>query len=494
MGVSRRRSNSNKSTKSISRATGLNSNPPLESRTTPKSPAKLHKPGTVPRSNQNTANVGSRIRPNAPQARDARVERDSISDFADFIRSTGPPGVSLPPTSNGPRGQNGAVHKPSAVRTAAGMSVISEPPRSSSSSATRRLQARDAVIPTGDHSSDLIDFIRQGPPNEKTHDNPRIPRTVAPFRTTMDSDQMSGAAGGRASDLTQTGFRNSIASGSVTNENSMQSMHSSVNSQSALLNSYKSANPKPAPQSHNTFDEEDHMPKRKQRRVRDPYAIDFSDEEDDFDALPVRKPQRQEESLIDFLNNVPPPPPTVTSVFDDVPKPVLKKSSSQGLMSRFSRHGSITESNTKLTRKDSQSHSTHQSTSTSTRVNGHAPQAPPAHIPISVTLPSTSTTNNKYNGVSSRATERDNYTSRLDSERNPGARPRVQQKQFQPRDPVSRPMRSGAADLADFLMNTPPPPGNGAQPNFGMVDDEEKSGSGSGFVRSVFGRRKKATA
>ena len=58
------------------------------------------------------------------------------------------------------------------------------------------------------------------------------------------------------------------------------------------------------------------MPKRTQRRVRDPYAIDFSDEEDDEDLfndhpMPVKeKPKRQEESLMDFLNSVPPPPPS----------------------------------------------------------------------------------------------------------------------------------------------------------------------------------------
>ena len=49
--------------------------------------------------------------------------------------------------------------------------------------------------------------------------------------------------------------------------------------------------------------------------------------------------------------------------------------------------------------------------------------------------------------------------------------------------------------MADFLMNTPPPPGNGLkQPNFGAIEEEEKGSSGSAFVRSVFGRRKKAAA
>lgn len=62
--------------------TRLQSNPQVE---LPQAkPVKAFKP--VPRPSSNT---GSRLRPNAPQARDARVDRDSIGDFAEFIRSTG---------------------------------------------------------------------------------------------------------------------------------------------------------------------------------------------------------------------------------------------------------------------------------------------------------------------------------------------------------------------------------------------------------------------
>lgn len=173
----------------------------------------------------------------------------------------------------------------------------SESRRVSTNSNRGRYQPREAAIDKGDNS-DLIDFIRQGPPvvGASTH---RIPRHVAPFRNTMDSDQMTGANGGRAVDATIPEIRHSQASTNVT-ENSMPSMQSSINSSSALL---KKNNGGGMPSK--MFDEDDMMPQRKQRRVRDPYALDFSDEEDDdelFGTTP-KPPVKKEESLAEFLAN-----------------------------------------------------------------------------------------------------------------------------------------------------------------------------------------------
>lgn len=61
---------------------------------------------------------------------------------------------------------------------------------------------------------------------------------------------------------------------------------------------------------------------KKRYRNKDPYAIDFDDDEDEdlLTALPnAGKPKRQEESLIDFLNSVEPP-----SL--NAPKPILNGS------------------------------------------------------------------------------------------------------------------------------------------------------------------------
>lgn len=52
----------------------------------------------------------------------------------------------------------------------------------------------------------------------------------------------------------------------------------------------------------------DAMPARKQRRVRDPYAIDDSDDDFTDDQTPAQAKRTQDESLIDFLRNTAPPP------------------------------------------------------------------------------------------------------------------------------------------------------------------------------------------
>jgi hypothetical protein len=188
--------------------------------------------------------------------------------------------------------------------------------------------------PAGPRSGndDLIDFIRQGPPDQKdgTH---RIPRAVAPFRTTVDSDQFDRM-------LDENGNIES-AYGSQVSTTSKQS----ANSRTGLLPAPTTVQPAysntpqkltgslssgPEPQVTRTrrrvkdpyaidlSDEEDEdlvtaLPKpqitRTRRRIKDPYAIDLSDEEDEdlLTALP-RSGRRQEESLMDFLNSTEPPP------------------------------------------------------------------------------------------------------------------------------------------------------------------------------------------
>jgi hypothetical protein len=451
---------------SASRFTALNSH---------HSPTSEKAPRGVPRP---TANTGAKVRTSAPQqARDARVERDSIGDFAEFIRSTGPPGASyddiIPrstPAVDGHRGQNGNVRNASTSSPRVGTSSTTL--SRSQSSATRRLQAREAVVPQGNNSSDLIDFIRQGPPSEKTHDNPRIPRTVAPFRTTMDSDQMSGAGGTKVTELTGPDLRRSQASWS--NENSMRSVESSVTSQTALLNNHTSKKPTP-PQKYNNFGDVDMVPKRKIRRVKDPYAIDLSDEEDEFDALPV-KPAVQEESLADFLRNVPPPAqPTTTPIFQAAERPVAKKASAPSLMARLSR-------NSLSLAKPTSAHSSSQSI---TRANNNAPQ----NTSVSKTIITQSSASSPASNRRGNSTANSNYISRLDSERKPG---KVLQKSYEPREAVGNrgAARTATSDLADFLRNTPPPPSNGPQR---LSISSEPKEEGGGFAR-MFSRRKKTTA
>lgn len=339
--------------------------------------------------------------------------------------------------------------------------------RSASSVGRVRLQARDAVV-HGDASSELIDFIRQGPPHERTADNPRIPRAVAPFRTTMDSDQMSGALGnGRLSTLTEA--RDSQAT-TISMDPSLNSI-STANSGTALLNNQKKAAKPPPPQMSNAFEEEDMMPKRKTHRVKDPYAIDYSDDEDELE-LPVAKPKRQEESLIDFLNSVPPPPTVITSVFDDFSQSSPPKKSNS-IMSRFSR-GAATSS---APHSPNPSISKANSISGSSRINTSSPQ--PVLTP-QYSYEATISAQPKRPSPSSRASS--NYASQVGDQRKPGSR--VVQKSYQPREAVQvRATRTG--DLADFLMNEPPPTMTFTPP----PPAKEESG-----LSRMFGWKKKATA
>ncbi|KAK9782636.1 hypothetical protein AB5N19_09215 [Seiridium cardinale] len=450
----RSRSSSLKRSLSVTKSTGLSSHPP-EHQSSAKTNGKLS--GPVPRAPPvSMANYHARTAATA-QARDARVPRESISDFADFIRSTGPAGGKAPPTRATPppsthnRSASGSVTQSSSIDTTR--------PRQGSISRAR-LQARDAAVSASNESSDLIDFIRRGPPN--AGNNPRIPRNVAPFRTTMDSDQlqMSGAGGGKAVDAVIPDVRHSRASTAITET----SLPSSINSQSALLAQSK----KPA-QYANNFDDEDMIPKRKQRRVRDPYAIDLSDEEeDDFDTAPKPQPKK-EESLIDFLNNYEPPsssgPPQpfiTTQTPQSLPK---KKPSAPNLISRLrSAGGGGTTSSSK---------SSGLNTNQSRLPSGQASNGR-GYSPITAPVPS---------GASSYSNNDRPSGMRTASNSSGG---RVLMKKYEPREAASSGM-GRTSDLAQFLRDSEPPPSAIAAP---VAQPEGKPSSG--FSR-VFERRKKSS-
>jgi len=373
--------------------------------------------------------VKSRVNGPVPQARDARLPRESLSEFAEFIRSTGPSGGSIVRTATPPA----AVPK----------SSVETPRASTTSSVIRnRLQARGAAVDYKDDNSDLIDFIRRGPPT--AGGNPRIPRTVAPFRTTMDSDQLSGAVGGRAVDaqLRDVDVRSSQATES--------SMQSSINSQSALLGRNK-----PLPGGNSRYggipDDDMPMPKRKTHRVRDPYAIDLSDEDEEDDIMgmgsgPQRRAPPQEESLLDFLKSMPPPPPEPTPVQPSA-RPPKKKASAPSLMARLTR------------RVESGRNSNSSSGNSSPRSPLPPAQPEPPHsrasngkgyTPLVVNMPPGV---DKYNPS--------NFRSTTSGTTSTG---RVPMKKFEPREPVSVSSRA-TSDLADFFKNSAPP-GDGYPPRY----------------------------
>ncbi|OWP02362.1 hypothetical protein B2J93_3150 [Marssonina coronariae] len=455
------RSNSS-SLASLPKGTGLKSSP--------QSPQSLRL--FEPSSRAPFSSTVSRLRPSAPQARDARVDRDSMSDFAEFIRSTG---ESLPPRL-GPANsyENAPARAPAPNRGAPGaprnFSVSGSPrvapaalvPQRASSAAGRpKLQARDAAVPRGETVSDLIDFVRCGPQLEKQ--DHRIPRTVAPFRRTMDSDQLAGATGGRAVDasLPDLSFgQATFADGPDLRLSQRTSVTSSVNSQSGLLGG---ARKPPTPKSPGNAEEPDVMPRRKTRRIRDPYALDDSGDEDD--ERPSTRPRPiKEESLADFLRNAPPPPePVFEPASQPAPSKVKKKPSSASLIARFGRSGS-TPGLPGAPKPLSQ-------------LTG-SPKArkAPLHIPIAATYSTT---------TSHEQARQPNSASQLDAARSTSSK--VSQKGYQPREAVHT-ARSQTSDLADFLLSSEPPPSSGqASPRpFSPLLQREES---SAFQR-IFGRKK----
>jgi hypothetical protein len=289
------------------------------------------------------------------QARDARVENDNIRDFADFIRSTGPEEAkSLPrlPTAISTKSSSTISNTKSPktstptsprtlVKSPPGVNPIIAPLITENKALKKggiKLQAREATISRNDESSDLIDFIRQGPPSERKDGNHRIPRTVAPFRTTMDSDDMQAASPSKPKDSNSlTSTQDSLVA---------KSLHSSVNSRTGLLESSnrqgsKLSSPPTAMNSHR-FHEPPQPPIRKQRRVRDPYEIESdSDLDDEVSRTPKPQPQEpQEESLLDFLNSMPPPDANFDPPPLDIPQSASKgmqRKNSSSIRSRFSR-------------------------------------------------------------------------------------------------------------------------------------------------------------
>ncbi|KAK2627561.1 hypothetical protein QTJ16_003527 [Diplocarpon rosae] len=418
-----------------------------------------------PLSRPQFGNAGSRLRPKAPRARDARVDRDSISDFAEFIRSTGPANSyetapTRPPAMN--RSANGAPRNLSVSSSPrAGGPAASGPKRAASSAGRSRLQARDAVVPRDDSVSDLIDFVRSGPQLERQ--DHRIPRTVAPFRSTMDSDQMAGAIGGRAIDASLSDLHFSqaaFADGPDLRTSKGTSLTGSVNSQSALLGSSRKP---PTPKSQNTCEEQDVMPKRKTRRIRDPYAVDYSGEEDE-DSPPARPQPIKEESLADFLRNVPPPPAPVSgSASEPGSSKIKKKPSSTSLMARFGRNGSAS--------------------------GPSGPPTPPAHSrstepPKTRTAASHTPIAAKYSITPYQKPRNPNYAAQPDLAGRTNSR--VAQKSYQPRE-AAYTARSQTSDLASFLLSSEPPSSGQTQPQASapaLQKDET-----SAFLR-IFGRKK----
>lgn len=393
----------------------------------------------------------------ASLARDARVPADSTADFAEFIKSTGPPGENRGPP----------IRSVNAAGVPNSQKMSSESPPPSTNSNRHRYHAREATSDSAGESRDLIDFLRQGPPSNA----PRVHRHPSSGRKPSDMDYGYPVAtmSGRAIDSAIPEVRHSQTSTNAT-EYSGPSMQSSINSNTALLKNKGPNRPK-------MMDEDDMMPKRKTRRIRDPYAIDFSDEEDDDLVItPQPPPKKKEESLAEFLQNYQPPPePPAPRAAQKVPK---KKSSAPSLINRLTRSREYRDfKGTNMLKGNSQKQESRSLNSrtgtagTSGSKNGH--------IPIQVNMPPGY---NAYGPIETQAGQPRVTAGSPASGSGPSRR--IPMKKFEPRDPTPSVGQSSTAELAAFLRDSVPPPS--------AMSPEEQSPAEhepSGFSRFV--RRKK---
>ena len=255
-----------------------------------------------------------------PLARDPKIESESMRDFADFIRSTGPsPGQEKPVqpfvniSGNGSR--SGSVSTSSLGRK---LSLKQSGSGGAVGASARTRPSMEPRSPAGLSSGngDLIDFIRQGPPDAH-NGQPRIPRNVAPFRTTVDSDQFDSMLGGHSNVESAYGS----AASTLESKDSAQTINSRtglIPSPSVVQPAYSNT-PQQLSGNMSAPSNQPHVTKTR-RRVKDPYAIDLSDEdnededEDQLTALPSpslpqgsRQAQPKQESFMDFLNDMEPP-------------------------------------------------------------------------------------------------------------------------------------------------------------------------------------------
>lgn len=441
-----------------------------------------------------------------------------MRDFADFIRSTGPetlPSQTMRPVASGtakkerpdsstsqlgPRKLTKApsLTSPRQIYTSAPPKPEVAPKRTAS-----KLQAREATIAYNNATADLADFLRSGPDGM---DGPRgAQRSDAHVQSATTNNTYVNGRQTVGSGTSVASTQDSFAPSKMT--------QSSTNSRTGLLDTSNRAQPSspdagrnngaPSPRSIK------HPPvqARKQRRVMDPYAIE-SDDENDETLLP---PEREEESLSDFLRNYTPPPAAVSRPppigITSAPKPAKQ---SVTLKERIQRNIAVIPDYRplppKAPKKPSTSKSPPQSTDSrrrSQRENSSNSSSPPlssaSQPPANRNVSNGSNRPPQLPPINSRAMSPHLVTqngTRVDSYKpiQPIYPIRVERRPKQPlqaREERSGPPQGGGmGDLADFLRETEPPPPSGPvggmRPMSPMKEKEESSGFGR-----MFSRRKK---
>ena len=268
-------------------------------------------------------------------ARGARNEGESTRDFADFLRSTGP--EITPPQKQAATGVAGkkTVGSPTTklVPEQLPSKKITKPPPSSvakrANSQTKktglRLQAREPTTQK-ETTYDLAEFIRQGPVGDRG-DERRL-RSTATGATLAPSSSKRLVNGSPRDAIMSTASTESNQNSSVF----AQSVNS-INSRTALLDSPRSNNHQYSGQNARSArqparGDQPPQPLRKQRRVKDPYAIDTeSEQESEADGEEDLALDTGPESLVDMFQSLDGPGSSIhqiPSAFSDIPKPPTK--------------------------------------------------------------------------------------------------------------------------------------------------------------------------
>ena len=444
--------------------------------------------GTVPINGQPLTNdlQMAHGRPGEVVPRDAKAKKESTSEIAEFIRSTGPetirqvPAISVGADMEPLRSDPAKSVDPKATLTERTTTrrVTKPPPsllpKSAGTASSRRsgpkLQARDPTVSHDEQTSDLIDFIRQGPAPDRSDGSRRIPRSVAPFRRTMDSDEIQALGGnGKAKDASSvTSTQDGLAQ--------PQSVRSSSNSRTGLLESTKRWNAGQQYATSKPFRLEE-PPRRKQHRNKDPYAIDVEGEDEGI-LNHGAQPLAHKETLVEFLRSMSPPRqgPTNSSL-DGTPeagkKSLAKKTSGQNIREQFVRAHAA---------KTSISKPTIINITEAKNYRGREKSRPAP--PVSPPEPSPRLLSQNGDKSENFKATYPTYGAPVDRDRI-GPRPG----RLQPRG--EREPEPGLSELADFFKNSgpPTPPVETSPPTLGLVKEKEKE---EGGLSRLFRRKKSA--
>lgn len=242
--------------------------------------------GPVPSSNGVVSDKMPKSKSKNPlgEPRDAKVDRMSgVRDLADYARSTGPSN-----SDQLPKAVVSGLVTPSTDRPVEMAAPNSPTDRSKTPRPQSRLkfQARDPRPSRHAESTDLMDFIRQGPP--RSQDEQLSDRQAPSVRTTTASDSTNNRMSSNTKGSVET-----------------NGVSSRPNSESPLISQDNKPRTPTAPSSAQQVSQVEPKAQPKVRKpAKDPYAIDYNDD-DLTNARPAKK--KNEESLIDFLRNTEPP-------------------------------------------------------------------------------------------------------------------------------------------------------------------------------------------